>query len=643
MLRIREIALPAHAPVSGRIRLMDSVTFIAGPNGSGKSRLVRWLNEHLYDVAGLPIGSVIEAHSDAIRVPESRRYVERVTGGGVSSWMVIEGMIVQMQPSPGNSARLQLPNPKDYSGKLNRAVMKAAFPDFAEYLDEMADYGEAVNSSVLKEISTGIELPPSAFRPLRCKVLSARRMIGLTGNFPRPGKPTSFINEQLRETSVSEVFALLEADRNLEIEILNRVEALTGVRVQIAKEGGSYQPVFSRVGTPGTWGFEDEADGVNALLLLLPYLYSTEYDLVVIDEPEAHLFPGLQQTLRTLAFEACQITNKQVLLTTHSERMIAPPLPDFRSAVHVTIADPVHPQLENLYAVISGTGPEAHQLNDWLLKQAFGENQQSVFSSLFASEVVVVEGPFDLIFLDRLTRYVGRNFRAGSVALLDAGGMAGVSALVRFLKAMRRLVKVIVDADVVLEREVLAKISAAMGDDTGRVMAALDTGDVVSTAREFDIHILSKPGIEGFYHTSRGTPSQKPKQKRADLIRELKYIQSRSIEDVRSSYAELVEVLEVAVRRMPDEWIEAYSEELRGTVAAIIHDWRAIVRSGGCTPDELMDRLKPRLRSFASSSFDPSTGQLVLQHRFLSGIDLHISSADDPIDVLDTWLLNFRG
>ena len=83
-----------------------------------------------------------------------------------------------------------------------------------------------------------------------------------------------------------------------------------------------------------------------------------------------------------------------------------------------------------------------------------------------------MEGLTDLIFLDRLARYVGREYRAGSVALIEAGGKGGISRIVRFLKAMNRLVKVVVDSDIVDQEGVLRQIAECMGDLKSEIAAA---------------------------------------------------------------------------------------------------------------------------------------------------------------------------
>ncbi len=644
MSRILKLVLSGDAKVAGEIELTDSVTFVVGPNGSGKSHAVRWLIGRTAHVSAFAAESKVSISIADLRDASFSNFLAAIVGTGPSTWTIAHGPSARAikrnraghyAGPPVDAERLaRLPNVPQQEWLT---LFREAAPSLAGEVDSI----EFENLSILRHDATGLTIPSSFVRPFRTKIVTPDRFVQFNNAHTRSSSLRGTIDGRLDKSDIQDLFAILESDPALELEVLARIEALTGVRTAIRKDGAHYSAVFSRVGVTGEWDRSQEADGVIALLLLLPYLFSREHEFIVIDEPEAHLYPGLQDTLRKLLYVAAESTGKQILVTTHSERMVAPPLPNFRRSVHVTIPATTTSRVENLHKAIDGVGDDASLVHEWLQDQAFGENQASVLGALFASEVVVVEGTFDLIFLDRIGRYVGREYRAGAAGIIEANGKGGIARLVRFLRLLGRLVKVVVDADVIDQPGVLGQIAVAMGDDRGAVAGAMnDHAQLRAVAREFDLHILEKSGMEGYYTTLGERPIH-PSKKRDALVRELKSIQDLDMPTIRARYGELISILEAVVRRMPGEWLDAHMRDTNRSVADLMYQWHAAARAGRTSGEELAETLRSALEFFDRWEFGVD-GSISLHHRYLQPHALVLRFDDNPITVVDTWRRRFE-
>lgn len=626
---------------SGELVLTNDVTFIAGPNGSGKTQVLNFLSNQFQNVSSLPLGTKFRFEKEDIDFKYDHIINSRVSEGLNYFGEVVEGNFINARINE-TSSNMVLP---DWFESNDGSIINRSSKESDELFDLIGEARINQASGKVIRVDNSFNIPASYFKIPHTKFLDAKRMRSIS--MERHSTPQDFILKQNpNNTSPNELFSILETDPELEVEILARIEALTGVKIDIEKEGRQYRIKCSRAGRDGSWDYNSEADGIISLLVLLPYLYSEVFQIVFIDEPEAHLYPGLQQTLRTLIYDACEKTGKKVVLATHSEKIVAPPMTNFRDSVHVTIPHPNSHEVIQLRKAISNLGDDSSEVHQWLSEQAFGDNQDSVFSSLFASETIIVEGPFDMIFLDRIARFVGREFRAGSVAFLEAGGKGGVYRLVRLLKSMGRLTKVIVDSDVTEQAGVLLNIAREMGDSNEVIKQAIaedkSFDEIKALSRNFDIHILSHPGIEYYYYEEDNPQDlQNSSQKRSSLIRELKSLEGLTFNQVRDRYNELIEIIESAVHKMPLEWLKAHSRETNKLLAEILHEWRFFVKENGDEIEGLEIKLKPLLQRFANYEFD-ADGNLVLTHRFLSAIDLKLSKEDNPVEVNSKWIDNFE-
>lgn len=635
MIRLKKLVLSkenkSDQPTHGVIEVAPTVTFIAGPNGSAKSRLLRWLAPRLHNLNDLP-GSQIEFERSDVTSNVHQEILNQTAGPGPYVATLSQGTLL-------NTSGLSNPAIPELIPQIDRAELDRILDELRIVRPEgttAQSLGRAQRPAL--SIAPGIFLPQEGLKWMT-KVIGAVRRPTLSAAMDRHSNLDARLLEGRAQPEPREAFSLLESDTSLRIEVLARLEALTGVRCSFRPEGSRYQITCSRVGTHGEWSITEEADGVVNLLLLLPYLYSREFQILAIDEPEAHLFPGLQQTFRSLIYEAAHHTKKQIILATHSEKIVAPAATDFRTAIHVTIPHVSRPELIPLKEAIQRVGADASRVHQWLISQAYGDNQASIFSALFASEVVLVEGPFDLIFMDRVYRLVGREFKAGSVAIVDAGGNGAIPHQARFLRILGRLVKVIVDQDIFNEVGKLQNILNAMGIDSTDLSNPSDTTrqeEIRAACAKVDVHILAKPGIEHYYHSlnGRAIPTDNDAKRRA-LISELRSIENLPTEQVRQRYSEILAVLEATVRRMPVEWLEAHEKETIRVLAEALLAWRKM--------REVNPEAAPPIAEFEwfSSAEYQADETLLLKHRFLAET-IRVRADDDPITVVRAWIRRFQ-
>jgi putative ATP-dependent endonuclease of OLD family len=213
--------------------------------------------------------------------------------------------------------------------------------------------------------------------------------------------------------------------------IAKRLGSMTGRRRYAQQSGLAFEdPQFRRVvgalrakiGELAALEMEENGLGYNNLLymaVLLAAIVDAPQDeeptlrVLLVEEPEAHLHPQLQDLLmRFLESEAVGPT--QVVVTTHS--------PSFASSARV----------ERLTVLAR---PSANALPEARLPQEFGlEPKQLAYlrrfldvtkaSLLFARAVILVEGVAEQLLVPVIAERIGRPLAPNGVAVINVGGVA---------------------------------------------------------------------------------------------------------------------------------------------------------------------------------------------------------------------------
>lgn len=208
----------------------------------------------------------------------------------------------------------------------------------------------------------------------------------------------------------------------------------------------------------------EQGDGMRAFVGSLMWGIVVEYQIILIDEPEAFLHPPQARLLgRTLIEKRPE--NTQLFLATHSGDIL-------RGALDANVS-----RLRILRLVresdvnrVTELAPRdvAALASDSLLRQT------NVLDALFHRQTIVCESDSDCQFYSEMTRVLAdadEGRASPDVLFLQSYGKSRLAAVVAPLRMLGVPVKVIADFDVLREEEPLRSIVVALGGDWSSVKA----------------------------------------------------------------------------------------------------------------------------------------------------------------------------
>ncbi len=185
--------------------------------------------------------------------------------------------------------------------------------------------------------------------------------------------------------------------------------------------------------------FEDipvpfQGSGLRSLLGMLAALTDTQISVLLIDEPELSLEPGIQRILRDMLVESSQ--SKQILIATHSH-------------LFLNRVDPPSNLLVQRQGDIVSLSPVAsiEQLYD-ITFELLGNSTQDLF---FPGNFLIVEGSSDQVIVEKVRNLL--SLTASKVKVLSATGVENVPATVT---AVHRVLVPIVMRDSPYAQKVVA-------------------------------------------------------------------------------------------------------------------------------------------------------------------------------------------
>ncbi len=251
------------------------------------------------------------------------------------------------------------------------------------------------------------------------------------------------VNTQLKELALS-------ADPIASIIKISGADAPDDIRIRQMLE--KLDLALSGDGKPGL--------GSNNLLFmaceLLLLAEEEGNQLLLIEEPEAHLHA--QRQLRAMKFLQEQVRSKsvQVIITTHS--------PNLASAIDLNNIVMIHSKR----AFSMASGQTALELSDYRFLQRFLDVTKA--NLFFARGVMVVEGAAENILLPTLARLIGRDFTGHGVSVINVGGVG----LRRYARIFQRKD---VDSDGELDIPVACVTDMDVMPDCAPVILGLVSGD----------------------------------------------------------------------------------------------------------------------------------------------------------------------
>lgn len=147
--------------------------------------------------------------------------------------------------------------------------------------------------------------------------------------YPLGDKATDhFKGTQNIEAYESSMATTLEYKRDdIEDALSDWMNEITGVRIKAPLQEGKLINIFAKRGgkdSPKMINIAFEGFGSNQLIFILVPLAQQHYgSTLIIEEPEMHLHPGSQAKLVKVLLGACKDKDIQLILTTHSEHIVA--------------------------------------------------------------------------------------------------------------------------------------------------------------------------------------------------------------------------------------------------------------------------------------------------------------------------------
>jgi hypothetical protein len=189
-----------------------------------------------------------------------------------------------------------------------------------------------------------------------------------------------------------------------------------------------------------TFSIEQASSGEKEILTLVLGIFAlrTSGGLIIIDEPEVHLHPRWQSTLRAMLIQLSEETGNQIVLSTHSPVFINPSTIQYVRRIYST--NPGETRVTNVLAGSSATGPEKdawHILNS--------HNNERVF---FADRVVLVEGIQDRILLEAVFAVASKAINSQRVVeFVEVHGKSNFTTYAQLLTQIEADFRIVADLD----------------------------------------------------------------------------------------------------------------------------------------------------------------------------------------------------
>ncbi|MFD5276101.1 ATP-dependent endonuclease [Pseudarthrobacter sp. NPDC058362] len=157
-------------------------------------------------------------------------------------------------------------------------------------------------------------------------------------------------------------------------------------RVIELRETSGYLDPFVRVGNVEYSLFRDEGHGLRELIVLLTAVYRSDWQLLVVDEPELHLHPSMARLWVSELMRECEASGRRALIVTHEPSVLAPSNASELSSIWFFDVNRRPSKISSHFEEAQATRVTA----------GLTVNNRLISQLVFAPRPVLVEGPHDV-------------------------------------------------------------------------------------------------------------------------------------------------------------------------------------------------------------------------------------------------------
>jgi hypothetical protein len=243
-------------------------------------------------------------------------------------------------------------------------------------------------------------------------------------------------------TASDELYAMRD-EPAIAIRVAAFLRRALGRTVDLREQSGFLEP-YVRLGNIEYSLIKDEGHGLREIVTLLAATYRTDWQLLVVDEPELHLHPSLARLWLAELQSECARSGRRSVVVTHEPTLIRPRNMSDLGAI-VLFAPARRPMLFAEAAL-----PEQEDR----INGSLAENPELVSLLAFSPRPVLVEGKHDVAALSTIMHERFPAEQAAQTDFVECGGTTGVAAWFEIATKLGLDVRAVADLDALFDNTI---------------------------------------------------------------------------------------------------------------------------------------------------------------------------------------------